>query len=461
MLRICAFVVTVVALIIGPAASYSYVEWDVEPVIDYNKDPGIARSVFFIHMRKAAGTAVRQFFREAYQRLQCMPLNERKLVHSDQSNWRCKHLAFYHVEWQCFIGSEIIRLRKQALESGQLTDTFKVDAKLNIFYPERNMRLITCLRHPIDRLISITWYGESSHGMKYMKYLHSTGQIGEDKDGNDISSQPDGQHKRTWYRNSVDLAKRYAAQNATLWNRWVSHVDQSTIWNYYVTRLAGGECAYKDNACRLAARCFAMGHERGGDGVEDGRAMDKEHPAGCRALFTNDHSFEKPLFNQKRSSDPDRFGVEEPAPPGPWPMARWVDKALSQVIPHLRSVCVTVYLGTTHHPPIAGVRQALAQDGALREPNAARPGGRQGDAGHVRRGPHLRAARRAGDEAAHGGQLRPRGGQPRLPQREPRALLPRHGDPDAGGVAEERPRRKSEAHPPAQLPRRPTLLVCR
>ena len=31
----------------------------------------------------------------------------------------------------------------------------------------------------------------------------------------------------------------------------------------------------------------------------------------------------------RRSKDPDTFGVEVPADPGPSPMARWVDKALT------------------------------------------------------------------------------------------------------------------------------------
>jgi hypothetical protein len=192
-------------------------------------------------MRKAAGTAVRQFFREIYQKLQCLPPKERKLVHSDQENWRCDNLAFYHVEWLCFVGSELAAMRRGALAgksdiSSRDLHGLTLDAKLSHFYPQRSLRFITCLRHPIDRLISINWYGESSHGMQYMKNLHATGQIGFDADGNDLSQNPDGMHKRTWYRNSIDIAKKRAAQNATLWTEWLLEVDQSTIWNYYVTR---------------------------------------------------------------------------------------------------------------------------------------------------------------------------------------------------------------------------------
>jgi hypothetical protein len=51
---------------------------------------------------------------------------------------------------------------------------------------------------------------------------------------------------------------------------------------------------------------------------------------GCDALFTNDYSFPKPKFNTKRTSDPETFGEERPAPPNvPSPMARWVSNALT------------------------------------------------------------------------------------------------------------------------------------
>jgi hypothetical protein len=56
--------------------------------MQFTEDPELARTVYFIHMRKAAGTAVRQFFRTIYHRKSCLPLKERKLVHSDQDNWR-------------------------------------------------------------------------------------------------------------------------------------------------------------------------------------------------------------------------------------------------------------------------------------------------------------------------------------------------------------------------------------
>lgn len=56
--------------------------------MQYTEDPQLARTVYFIHMRKAAGTAVRQFFRTIYYRKSCLPPKERKLVHSDQDNWR-------------------------------------------------------------------------------------------------------------------------------------------------------------------------------------------------------------------------------------------------------------------------------------------------------------------------------------------------------------------------------------
>ena len=37
-------------------ASYDYVKWDAEPEIDMTKDPEIARTVYFIHMRKVRAT---------------------------------------------------------------------------------------------------------------------------------------------------------------------------------------------------------------------------------------------------------------------------------------------------------------------------------------------------------------------------------------------------------------------
>ena len=96
------------------AHAYDYVPWDVEPILDFSAPPGLSRTIFFIHNRKAAGTAFRQLFRAAYHKLQCLPPTERKFVHSDQDNWRCRHLAFYHVEWHCFVGSRIARLRRNA-----------------------------------------------------------------------------------------------------------------------------------------------------------------------------------------------------------------------------------------------------------------------------------------------------------------------------------------------------------
>jgi len=129
-------------------------------------------------------------------------------------NHRCNHLAFFHVEWHCFMGSEIAGLRRRALlgsvgsasqlapagGSGTGSGGLTRDSLLTHFYPMRQARFVTCLRHPIDRLISITWYGESSHGMQYMKYLHQSKTIGFDSDGNDLSIRPEGDHKRTWYR---------------------------------------------------------------------------------------------------------------------------------------------------------------------------------------------------------------------------------------------------------------------
>jgi hypothetical protein len=143
-------------------------------------------------------------------------------------------------------------------------------------------------------------------------------------------------------------------------------VEQSTIWNYYVTRLSGGSCQRKDKACTLATRCLALGPTSSGpQGVDASGSVDPDHPhgsdapfdkhaprgaavaspltpwggaslcacapvVGCNALFTNDFAFPKPKFNTRRASDPETFGEEVPAPPGvPSPLARWVDKALT------------------------------------------------------------------------------------------------------------------------------------
>lgn len=217
------------------ASGYSYEPWQIEPVIDYAKDPGVSRTVYFVHMRKAAGTAIRQYFRTIYHKLQCLPMQERKLVHPDQENWRCRHLAFYHVEWLCLVGSEVVQIRRRALEANR-SGAPAIDAKLTHFYSEKSLRFITCLRHPIDRLISVAWYGESSNGMRFVKSLWESGVLRE---------QAEGENKRNWFRNSIDTAKRLAARNSTLWDSWTVDVDQSTVWNYYVTRLAGGECGFK------------------------------------------------------------------------------------------------------------------------------------------------------------------------------------------------------------------------
>lgn len=112
---------------------------------------------------------------------------------------RCNHLAFFHVEWHCFAGAELAGLRRRALERGAAAlGGLTRDSLLTHFYPLRLAKFVTCLRHPIDRLISISWYGESSHGMQYMKHLHATRTIGFDNDGNDLSIRPEGDHKRTW-----------------------------------------------------------------------------------------------------------------------------------------------------------------------------------------------------------------------------------------------------------------------
>ena len=367
----------VLGLALGGCDGYDYFNWDVEPTIDFNADPGLARTVYFVHMRKAAGTAVRQFFREVYQKLQCLPPKERKLVHSDQSNWRCDHLAFYHVEWHCLVGSDILRIRRAALESGEAPAGLELASPMGHFYAERKMKFITCLRHPIDRLISIHWYGESSHGMKYMKELHRTGGIGTDAEGNDLSVRPEGEHKRTWYRNSVDIAKKMAATNSTLWNGWLHQVDQSTVWNYYTSRLQGGSCLTRDKGCLLATRCLAVGPGGpvagggGGGSAASGirssdLGVDPEHPHGCRALFSNDWQFPKPKFGQARSRVPEIYGVETPAPLGRGsPLARWVDRALGQpCAKHSHSV---VHFQNRSRHDLEDAKLTLAMFDAVRE----------------------------------------------------------------------------------------------
>jgi hypothetical protein len=114
------------------------------------------------------------------------------------------------VEWHCFVGAEVAGLRRRALESGTAAHASGLtrDSLLTHFYPLRLAKFVTCLRHPIDRLISISWYGESSHGMQYMKHLHATKTIGFDNAGNDLSIQPEGDHKRTWYSARNLLPKR-------------------------------------------------------------------------------------------------------------------------------------------------------------------------------------------------------------------------------------------------------------
>ena len=119
-----------------------------------------------------------------------------------------------------------------------------------------------------------------------------------------------------------------------------------------MSRLAGGDCLPKDRECQLASHCLAIGptegdpaattFDLGGGGarryrsesgpLEDHRALDPEHPLGCGALFTNDHSEtyqRQPLERPgKRRAHPLGY-VEETAERGPAPMARWVEAALT------------------------------------------------------------------------------------------------------------------------------------
>ena len=91
-----------------------------------------------------------------------MPPKERKLVGSYQDNWRCPNLSFVHVEWHCFIGSEVVATRRRALDQGLVAapgsrPPLSLDSPLTTFFQPRWTRFVTCLRHPIDRLISIYW----------------------------------------------------------------------------------------------------------------------------------------------------------------------------------------------------------------------------------------------------------------------------------------------------------------
>ena len=144
-------------------------------------------------------------------------------------------------------------------------------------------------------------------------------------------------------------AKQKAAHNSTLWNQWLRNVEQSTIWNYYVSRLAGGSCTAKDRGCYLATRCLALGPGGGPNGEDVSGSVDADHPHGCGALFTDDHLYPKPALahsKRPRGANPQRFeaplprGQETPAAPGPSPLARWVDKALTNPCDkHSHKVC--------------------------------------------------------------------------------------------------------------------------
>ena len=89
--------------------------------------------------------------------------------------------------------------------------------------------------------------------------------------------------------NKYFLQNRHTSSNFALISsqlpRQVRTVEQSTIWNYYVTRLAGNSCHRKEKACTLATRCLALGPQGGFGEAEEGedpKSIDPEHPYGRR-----------------------------------------------------------------------------------------------------------------------------------------------------------------------------------
>ncbi len=103
--------------------SLAFDYWIQEPVVDFSMNPRIARSVYFLHMRKAAGTSIRQYFLKAYQSLSCLPPSSGPMKSPE----------------------------------GRISEPLQIFSLGHFNSP----RFITCLRHPVDRFISISWYDAS------------------------------------------------------------------------------------------------------------------------------------------------------------------------------------------------------------------------------------------------------------------------------------------------------------
>ena len=130
------------------------------------------RTVVFYHMRKAAGTAIRKFLQEAYVREGCViPGKLKHFTSSKTADWTCSDLVFHHIEFSCMAGSALVR----AFQFPALEDMSKLAPPLAA--PGRSPVLfVTCLRHPIDRLISLFWYGATSPGRIFAEQMTGRGQ---------------------------------------------------------------------------------------------------------------------------------------------------------------------------------------------------------------------------------------------------------------------------------------------
>lgn len=142
------------------------------------------KSVWFIHMRKAAGTSFRDYARRLalLRPLECGGVDSwRRNRRVRHSHWPCSNISFHHVEFSCFAGRALSAARHEAMAVAAASLSLSTagshtrarppwpsDAAL--FEQPRHavptVRLVTVLRHPVHRLISLFWYAANSPGVR-------------------------------------------------------------------------------------------------------------------------------------------------------------------------------------------------------------------------------------------------------------------------------------------------------